>query len=327
MISSYSKKGYPWANACIESFHSLIKREWLRRFKIRNHEEAYRYVFEYINTFYNTIRIHSHCGFLSPDQHERKHECRELGLEMSIQNLDKRDQDFELRVRSLKRNTTDGIIILGNEMKDDDYSLIEGIKAPLLVIDYMKDDRSFNSIMSNNTESAMGATEYLVAMGHRQIGYIRGEFRIKPFIERSRGWQLAMHRYKIPIEKKFIITLPTTMDGAYKKMKEYLEKRPPLPTGFFVDNDIIALGVIKALNEMGYRVPDDISLVGYDDLPYSAVSQPALTTIRVGKEEMGRIAVRRLYDVMTHNEPCLYLQIELCTSFIERDSVRDIRGL
>ena len=221
--------------------------------------EAYRYVFEYINTFYNTIRIHSHCGFLSPDQHERKHECRELGLEMSIQNLDKRDQDFELRVRSLKRNTTDGIIILGNEMKDDDYSLIEGIKAPLLVIDYMKDDRSFNSIMSNNTESAMGATEYLVAMGHRQIGYIRGEFRIKPFIERSRGWQLAMHRYKIPIEKKFIITLPTTMDGAYKKMKEYLEKRPPLPTGFFVDNDIIALGVIKALNEMGYRVPDDIS--------------------------------------------------------------------
>ena len=289
--------------------------------------EAYRYVFEYINTFYNTIRIHSHCGFLSPDQHERKHECRELGLEMSIQNLDKRDQDFELRVRSLKRNTTDGIIILGNEMKDDDYSLIEGIKAPLLVIDYMKDDRSFNSIMSNNTESAMGATEYLVAMGHRQIGYIRGEFRIKPFIERSRGWQLAMHRYKIPIEKKFIITLPTTMDGAYKKMKEYLEKRPPLPTGFFVDNDIIALGVIKALNEMGYRVPDDISLVGYDDLPYSAVSQPALTTIRVGKEEMGRIAVRRLYDVMTHNEPGLYLQIELCTSFIERDSVRDIRGL
>lgn len=110
-------------------------------------------------------------------------------------------------------------------------------------------------------------------------------------------------------------------------MKEYLEKRPPLPTGFFVDNDIIALGVIKALNEMGYRVPDDISLVGYDDLPYSAVSQPALTTIRVGKEEMGRIAVRRLYDVMTHNEPGLYLQIELSTSFIERDSVRDIRGL
>lgn len=73
MLNSYSKKGYPWDNACIESFHALIKREWLNRFKIGNYEEAYRYVFEYINTFYNTIRIHSHCGYLSPNQYEKKY--------------------------------------------------------------------------------------------------------------------------------------------------------------------------------------------------------------------------------------------------------------
>lgn len=73
MNNSYSKKGYPWDNACIESFHSLIKREWLRRFKIRNYEEAYRYVFEYINTFHNTIRVHSHYAYLSPDQYEKQY--------------------------------------------------------------------------------------------------------------------------------------------------------------------------------------------------------------------------------------------------------------
>lgn len=73
MTNSYSKKGYPWDSACIESFHALIKREWINRFKISNYEEAYRYVFEYINTFYNTIRIHSHCGYLSPDQYEKKY--------------------------------------------------------------------------------------------------------------------------------------------------------------------------------------------------------------------------------------------------------------
>ena len=70
MINSYSKKGYPWDNACIESFHSLIKREWLNRFKIENYDQAYRYVFEYINTFYNTVRIHSHCNYRSPNQYE-----------------------------------------------------------------------------------------------------------------------------------------------------------------------------------------------------------------------------------------------------------------
>lgn len=67
---SYSKKAYPWDNACIESFHALIKREWLNRFKIFNHAHAYQLVFQYIETFYNTVRIHSHCGYLSPNGYE-----------------------------------------------------------------------------------------------------------------------------------------------------------------------------------------------------------------------------------------------------------------
>lgn len=70
MQRSYSKKAYPWDNACIESFHALIKREWLNRFKIFNYGHAYRLVFQYIETFYNTVRIHSHCGYLSPSEYE-----------------------------------------------------------------------------------------------------------------------------------------------------------------------------------------------------------------------------------------------------------------
>lgn len=73
MINSYSKKAYPWDNACIESFHALIKREWLNRFKIFNYRQAYKLVFEYIETFYNTVRIHSHCGYLSPNQYEAEY--------------------------------------------------------------------------------------------------------------------------------------------------------------------------------------------------------------------------------------------------------------
>ena len=70
LINSYSKKAFPWDNACIESFHALIKREWINRFKILDHNHAYRLVFEYIEAFYNTVRIHSHCGYLSPNQYE-----------------------------------------------------------------------------------------------------------------------------------------------------------------------------------------------------------------------------------------------------------------
>lgn len=74
MQRSYSHSGYPYDNACIESFHSLIKREWLNRFNIRNYNHAYRLIFEYIETFYNTVRVHSHCGYMSPDEFEKLYE-------------------------------------------------------------------------------------------------------------------------------------------------------------------------------------------------------------------------------------------------------------
>ena len=73
MVNSYSRKAYPWDNACIESFHALLKREWINRFKIFNYRHAYKLVFEYIETFYNTVRTHSHCGYLSPDQYEEEY--------------------------------------------------------------------------------------------------------------------------------------------------------------------------------------------------------------------------------------------------------------
>ncbi len=74
MQRSYSHKGYPYDNACIESFHSLIKREWLNRFNILNFSHAYNLIFEYIETFYNTVRIHSHCDYMSPNDFEKLYE-------------------------------------------------------------------------------------------------------------------------------------------------------------------------------------------------------------------------------------------------------------
>ena len=74
MQRSYSHSGYPYDNACIESFHSLIKREWLNRFNITDYRHAYMLVFEYIEAFYNTVRIHSHCDYLSPDEYEKLYE-------------------------------------------------------------------------------------------------------------------------------------------------------------------------------------------------------------------------------------------------------------
>lgn len=81
---SYSKKAYPWDNACIESFHSLLKREWINRFRIRDYNHAYRLVFEYIEAFYNTVRIHSHCDYISPNDYEKKYWMKLRHLEINV---------------------------------------------------------------------------------------------------------------------------------------------------------------------------------------------------------------------------------------------------
>ena len=80
MQRSYSSKGNPWDNACIESFHALIKRECLKHHRIQNYEEAYQLVFEYIETFYNTVRIHSHCDYQSPNDYEKQYELQKKSL-------------------------------------------------------------------------------------------------------------------------------------------------------------------------------------------------------------------------------------------------------
>jgi transposase InsO family protein len=79
MQRSYSKKAFPWDNACIESFHALIKREWINRFKIRNYRQAYQLIFEYVEAFYNTKRIHSHCDYMSPNDFEKLYEKVQAG--------------------------------------------------------------------------------------------------------------------------------------------------------------------------------------------------------------------------------------------------------
>ena len=84
MQRSYSKKAFPWDNACIESFHAIIKREWLNRFKILNYNHAYCLVFEYLEAFYNTKRIHSHCNYMSPVDFEILYESTNRQTEISV---------------------------------------------------------------------------------------------------------------------------------------------------------------------------------------------------------------------------------------------------
>ncbi len=252
-------------------------------------------------------------------------ECRNCGMEMTIVNLDRRQADFDELFAGICNDRTSAIILLGTELEDEDIDLIRALPFPYVVIDYWKEDMTFDSVLINNADSARMATEYLLSKGHRKIGYIAGNFRIKPFRSRFAGFKTALEKAGIGVDENLIVKVTPSMDQAYLDMKDYLEKtsREQLPTAFFADNDIIALGVMKAIWEHGLRIPDDISMVAFDDLTFSSICNPPLTTLRVPKQDMGRVAVRRIRDMIRDGEG-LHLKTQVCTDFVERQSVREL---
>lgn len=250
-------------------------------------------------------------------------ECRESGYEMMVSNLDKRSDSFEQRLDEILEDAATAVIMLGTEALDEDFEKLKDAKCPIVILDSWCSSMAFNGVFINNIDSAKNAVENLIQKGHREIGYLRGEFRIKAFDAREDGYSRALNQYGINRNEQYIVTLSTTMEGAYKEMLSYLSHKPNLPTAFFADNDMIALGAMKALIEKGYRIPEDISIIGFDDLDASEIATPRLTTIRVFKQEMGQMAVRRLFDVIRDGN-AIKTKTQVCTEFIERDSVKNI---
>jgi len=250
-------------------------------------------------------------------------ECRESGFDMIMCNLDRRSDAYETRIKEILNDRSTGVIILGTEAMDEDFLRFKDAKCPMVILDSWSTSMDFNGVLINSSDSAKNAVEYLIRKGHKEIGYLRGRFRIKAFSSRCNGYLRALHKYHITFKEQYVVTLDTAMDGAYKDMLAYLQQKPQLPTAFFADDDMIALGAMKALIEKGYRIPEDVSLIGFDDVASCEISTPRLTTIKVFKQEMGQLAVRRLLDVM-RNPNGIKTKTQLCTEFIERESVKDL---
>lgn len=247
-------------------------------------------------------------------------ECKKYGMEMVMCNLNYNDADYEKQVDQLIHDDSAAVILLGTELMEEDVELYKSATCPFVMLDYWSWDMAFNGVLINNTDSARVAVEYLIRKGHREIGYLQGAFQIKAFRSRCAGYKIAMEKAGLPVRKQYMISLATTLNGAYEDMLSQIDKMEHMPTAFYADNDMIALGAMKALQERGYRVPEDVSIVGFDDLTFSEISSPPLTTLRVPKREMGQLAVKRLMDVINGDK--IKTKCQVCTDFVERGSVK-----
>ncbi len=248
-------------------------------------------------------------------------ESQKHGFLLEMVNLDYRSSLFESSLNRILE-TSQGIIFLGTELDEAlARTLIESGKK-VVVLDNWLDSMDITAVSINNVKSAFAATQYLLDSGHRKIGYLKSKYRINNFKHRSNGYRMALNSYGVERSTKMEISLEPNIDDAYREMNEFLRSNHIVCTAFFADNDNIAFGACKALVENGYRIPQDISIIGFDDLPYCTAMQPSLSTVRVSKSKLGEIAVQQMVTLLGGEEQTVHILVN--TDLIIRDSVREI---
>lgn len=251
-------------------------------------------------------------------------EARRHGMSTSFVTLDYSDREAARpQIEALVSSPSAAIVLLATEFSEEDFRPFDACAAHLVVLDSWSNKHCFDSVVIANKDSSYRAVSYLLERGHRSIGYLAGDFRIKNFQSREHGYQQALADEGIRPNPAWRIEVGTTLEDAYGDMSLWLAQhgRGDLPTAFFADNDLIAVGAMRALSEAGLRVPDDISIIGFDDLAVGSFSNPPLTTVHVPKHEVGEMAVERL--VSSIRAPKQYTcKIQIDTYFVERSSVR-----
>lgn len=244
-------------------------------------------------------------------------------MSTSFVSLDFSDLDaVRPQVDAIMDDPEAAVVLLGTELGEDDFELFHDRPAHIIVLDSWSDRFDFDAVVMANEESALRATNHLISSGHRNIGYLAGDFRIQNFKARERGFHQALEEAGLQSDPAWRVPLGTTLESAYEDMAAWLKSSRPaeLPTAFFADNDVLAVGAMRALFEAGVRVPEDVSIIGFDDLSIGAFSNPPLTTVHVLKHEVGEIAVRRLIGNIS-NPKKFTCKTQVSTYFVERKSV------
>lgn len=246
-------------------------------------------------------------------------EARTAAYNLNISYIIENENKNEV-LHNLEDYPPDGIVLLATEMESSDLQQFQELKIPLVVLDSYFASKKLNTVIINNRHGTYEATKHLIDKGHRDIGYLHSSVWINNFDERKEGFLKALSDYNIKFNKNHLFLLESILDGAYRDMLKCLKTFSSLPSALFADNDIIASGAIKALKEKGIEIPKDISIIGFDDMPFCEMIEPPLSTVRVFKQRMGMIAVRRLLELISEDPP-EFIKIEVGTEIVNRKSV------
>ena len=202
-------------------------------------------------------------------------------------------------LRLLTERHVDGILFIRASCPEESEQLVrlKEMGIPVITIGHYQPHSDLTMIDVDNVGGARQATEYLISLGHRRIAMIAGPSDWNSARNRTEGYLQALQGNGISPNSELIIESTWLHKGGYLGMKTLLEKKVPF-TAVFAQNDRMARGAITALHQTGLRVPEDVSVIGYDDIPEAEFSDPPLTTIRQPMEEIGQAATRLLIQMI-----------------------------
>ncbi|WP_440897032.1 LacI family DNA-binding transcriptional regulator [Amphibacillus sp. Q70] len=215
----------------------------------------------------------------------------------------------------------DGIIVVCSNYSDPEVVKLIESPLPSVVLDVHSDKT--NVIYSNNVYGCELVIDHLYSLGHKKIAHIAAAEDTFTGNERLKGYKLGMDKYGLPINEDYIVDGGYfSYEGGYHAMNNLL-KLDDVPTAVFASGDTMAIGAIKAIKEAGLKVPDDISIVGFDDIDLAQHITPALTTIRQNTELMGKRAADLLIDQINDKDED-FSTVILSVDLIDRESTKSL---
>jgi DNA-binding LacI/PurR family transcriptional regulator len=240
------------------------------------------------------------------------------GYEVIVANTDYSSERMSSCVRRMIERKVDGVAIMTSEIEAHLLQQLSHRRLPIVFLDVGKVKPLISNIRVDYDKGIAEAIRHIVSLGHKRIGFISGPPNLKSSQTRQSAFLECIRACGISERRRVVIEGNHKFDGGETAMMELLALPDP-PTAVLTSNDLTAIGALKAIHRAGSQVPNDISLVGFDDIELSQFTQPPLTTIRLSREELGRRAFEILHRCSSGPE-LLGENVEISTKLVIRES-------
>jgi LacI family transcriptional regulator len=250
-----------------------------------------------------------------------EHKTKDFGYSVIICDTDNQIKQEKSSIDLLLSKQVDGIIMSLSNDSLMDLDAIKESNLSIVQLDRNIPDLNYPMVSVDNKVSGYKATKYLIDLGHKKIGHVTGELHTKTAQDRMEGYKKALNDNNLEINEILIINGDYSKKSGYQAMKKMINNQTP--TAVFFANDLMALGAYEALDEYNLKIPDDISIIGHDDIDVSSLIQPKLTTMSQPKNKLGKIAAEILLDLIENNKD-FSEDVILNTKLVKRQSAKKL---